>query len=76
MSKDSSYPTIPTPDEIIQMVESCSTEELKELLEIEPNNLYGMMVSLAVKYEYSRRRIDFSPTTVNEKNNIPSGEDV
>ena len=46
-----------SPDEVVKMVERCSTEELEKLLKVEPNNLYGIMVHLAVEYEYNRRKI-------------------
>ena len=45
------------PEEVIKMVERCSTEELKTLLKVEPNNLYGIMVKLAVEHEYNQRQL-------------------
>lgn len=38
------------------MVKGCTTEQLEDLLKVEPNNFYGMMVKLAVQYEYDLRQ--------------------
>ena len=55
-----------SPDEVVKMVEACSTEELEKLLTVEPNSLYGMMVSLAVKHEYDKRQNNSSEQTMTE----------
>ena len=44
------------PDEVVEMVEKCSTEQLEELLKVEPIGFYGIMVKLAVQYEYNQRQ--------------------
>jgi len=46
-----------SPEEVVKMVEECSTEELENLLKSKPNSLYGTMVYLAVEYEYNQRKI-------------------
>jgi len=45
-----------SPDEVVEMVEKCSTEELEKLLKVEPSGLYGIMVKLAVQHEYNQRQ--------------------
>ena len=45
-----------SPDEVVKMVEACSTEELEKLLNVEPIGFYGIMVKLAVQYEYNQRQ--------------------
>lgn len=54
----------PTPDEVVKMVEACSTEEIEKLLESEAGSLYGMMVKLAVQHEYNRRQNLSSKQTI------------
>ena len=46
-----------SPDEVVETVEACSTDELEKLLKVEPKGLYGIMVKLAVQHEYNKRKM-------------------
>ena len=56
-----------SPDEVVKMVEACSTEELEKLLNVEPIGFYGIMVKLAVQYEYNQRQNNSSEQTITEE---------